>query len=139
VFIVLGGIQIVATALIMFYAARYKDTSCPSHLPRQPRASTAMGPVLQKTSLVRRVRSAARLRHQPHPPGHGGALRASVPVLHPHSYPVTARPGREADTQAFRSRPKSPIAAAAPCANVAGPGRSRPCTGFQTTDPRGTR
>jgi hypothetical protein len=32
VFIVLGGIQIVATALIMLYAARYKDTPCPSHL-----------------------------------------------------------------------------------------------------------
>jgi len=34
VFIVLGGIQIVATALIMLYATRYKDTPCPSvHLP----------------------------------------------------------------------------------------------------------
>jgi uncharacterized protein with PQ loop repeat len=33
VFIVLGGIQIVATTFIMFYAARYKDTSCPVHLP----------------------------------------------------------------------------------------------------------
>jgi uncharacterized protein with PQ loop repeat len=40
VFIVLGGIQIVATALIMFCAARYKDMPCPSHLPRQPRAGT---------------------------------------------------------------------------------------------------
>ena len=43
VFIVLGGIQIVATALIMFYAARYKGMPCPSHLPRQPRARTATG------------------------------------------------------------------------------------------------
>jgi uncharacterized protein with PQ loop repeat len=33
VFIVLGGIQIVATALIVVCAARYKDTPCPSHLP----------------------------------------------------------------------------------------------------------
>ena len=34
VFIMLGGIQIVATALIMLYATRYKDTPCPSvHLP----------------------------------------------------------------------------------------------------------
>ncbi len=41
VFIVLGGIQIVATALIVFYAARYKDTPCPSHLPRPPGAKTA--------------------------------------------------------------------------------------------------
>jgi hypothetical protein len=32
VFIMLGGIQIVATALIMLCAARYKDTPCPSHL-----------------------------------------------------------------------------------------------------------
>ena len=42
VFIALGGIQIVATALILFYAARYQDTSCPSHLPGQPTA-TGMG------------------------------------------------------------------------------------------------
>ena len=38
VFIVLGGIQIVATTLIMLYATRYKDTPCPSHLPGQPTA-----------------------------------------------------------------------------------------------------
>ena len=31
VFVALGGIQIVATALIMLYAARYKDTPCPVH------------------------------------------------------------------------------------------------------------
>jgi hypothetical protein len=43
VFVVLGGIQIVATALIMFYAARYKDTPCSSHLPRQLTAKTATG------------------------------------------------------------------------------------------------
>jgi uncharacterized protein with PQ loop repeat len=30
VFIVLGGTQIVATALIMLYAIRYRDTPCPS-------------------------------------------------------------------------------------------------------------
>ena len=40
VFIMLGGIQIMATALIMLYATRYKDTPCPSHLPRPPRART---------------------------------------------------------------------------------------------------
>ena len=44
-FIVLGGIQIVATALIMLYAALYKDTPCPSHLPGQPTASAATGRV----------------------------------------------------------------------------------------------
>src|SRR5690348_17947355 len=36
VFVVLGGIQIVATALIMLYAVRYQDTPCPSHSPRPP-------------------------------------------------------------------------------------------------------
>src|SRR5215469_14097442 len=36
VFVVLGGIQIVATALIMLYAVRYKDTPCPSHPPARP-------------------------------------------------------------------------------------------------------
>jgi hypothetical protein len=41
VFIALGGIQIVATALIMLCAARYKDTPCPAHLPRQPMAQAA--------------------------------------------------------------------------------------------------
>lgn len=43
VFIMLGGIQIVATALITLYAARYKDTPCPAHLPRQP-TSLAVAP-----------------------------------------------------------------------------------------------
>src|SRR5215469_11882344 len=43
VFIALGGIQTVATALIMYYAARYKNTPCPSHLPGQPTAKTARG------------------------------------------------------------------------------------------------
>src|SRR5215472_9622707 len=33
VFIVLGGIEIVATALIMLCAIRYKDTPCPVHPP----------------------------------------------------------------------------------------------------------
>ncbi len=41
VFIVLGAIQVVATALIVICAARYKDTPCPVHLPRPPGATTA--------------------------------------------------------------------------------------------------
>jgi hypothetical protein len=40
VFIMLGGIQIVATALIVFCAARYKDTPCPVHLPTYPKETT---------------------------------------------------------------------------------------------------
>jgi hypothetical protein len=43
VFIMLGGIQIVATVLITLCAARYKDTPCPVHLPHQPTARTATG------------------------------------------------------------------------------------------------
>jgi len=43
VFITLGGIQIVATALVMLFAARYKDTPCPIHLPGQTTATTATG------------------------------------------------------------------------------------------------
>jgi PQ loop repeat len=40
VFVLLGGTQIVATALIMLYAVRYKDTPCPSHPPGPTRAET---------------------------------------------------------------------------------------------------
>ena len=43
VFIALGGIQIAATALIMLCATRYKDTSCPVHLPAQPTARATTG------------------------------------------------------------------------------------------------
>jgi uncharacterized protein with PQ loop repeat len=107
VFIVLGGIQIVATALIIFYAARYKDMPCPSHLPRPPRASTATGTGASGNEPGSSRPSGRSIAASAAPAGHGGALRASVPVLHPHSYPVTARPGREADAQAFCNRPKS--------------------------------
>jgi hypothetical protein len=138
VFIALGGIQIVATALIVVYAARYKDTPCPIHLPRQPRASTAAG-----TGASGNEPGSWRLPGRPvaasaAPAGHGGALRASVPVPRPRSDPVTARSGREAHAQAFRSWPRPRIAAAAPGANVARPGSSRPGTGFQPTHLKGT-
>jgi uncharacterized protein with PQ loop repeat len=52
VFIMLGGTQIVATALVMFYAARYKDTPCPNHLPGKPTAGAAAG---AGTGLIRRA------------------------------------------------------------------------------------
>ena len=84
VFIVLGGIQIVATALIMFYATRYKDTPCPVHVPRQPTAKAPRGRAAQVTSLVPGAPPAARWLHQ-RPAEHGGTLRAHVPVLHRHS------------------------------------------------------
>ena len=48
VFIALGGTQIVATALIMLYATRYKDTFCPVHLPCEPPAKTPPGRPLRR-------------------------------------------------------------------------------------------
>jgi hypothetical protein len=131
VFIALGGIQIVATALIMLCAARYKDAPCPVHLPGQPAARTAAGTgTSQETSLVPGSRPAAEAAT---PAGHGGALGAYIPALRPRSDAVTARSGREPDVQAVRSWPRPQIAAAVPCAGVARPGRSRPRTGFQDT------
>jgi PQ loop repeat len=50
VFIVLGGIQIAATALILVCAVRYKDTSCLSHLPHRPAAKTATDRAPRETS-----------------------------------------------------------------------------------------
>ena len=44
VFVVLGGIQIVATALILLCAARYKNTRCPVHSPVPSGATPATGP-----------------------------------------------------------------------------------------------
>jgi uncharacterized protein with PQ loop repeat len=67
VFIAVGGIQIVATALIMLYAARYKDTPCPSHSPARP------GP--------RRAPLAGRRVSRPSAVGRGWPLQAQVPTL----------------------------------------------------------
>ena len=71
VFIVLGGIQIVATALIMVCAIRYKDMPCPVHLPRQPAATTATGAGTSGNEPGSR-RPAGRTPSQPHPPGTAG-------------------------------------------------------------------
>jgi hypothetical protein len=61
VFIVLGGIQIVATALIIRYTTRYKDTPCPNpSAPAQRRDGHRTG--TSAANPVRRVRWAARLR-----------------------------------------------------------------------------
>jgi uncharacterized protein with PQ loop repeat len=89
VFIVLGGIQIVATALIMLYAIRYKDRSCPSHLPSSPRAKAATRTGSPGDELGP-WRPAGRPIPEPAmPTGHGGALRAHAPVRHPQSGAVT--------------------------------------------------
>ena len=100
VFIVLGGIQIVATTLIMLYAARYKDTPCPIHLPRRPGAKTATGTGISGNEPGSWRPAGRPVAESATPAGHGGALRAHVPVLHPRSYAVTARSGRETDVQA---------------------------------------
>jgi hypothetical protein len=126
------------TALIMLYATRHKDTSCPSHLLGQPTANTATG-----TGSSANEPGSSRLPGRPvaesaAPAGHGGVLRRDVPVLRRHSPAVTAWSGREADVRAFGSWPKSPVAAAVPCADVARPGRSGPCTEFQTPQLEGT-
>ena len=68
VFIVLGGIQIVATALIMLFAARYKDTSCPIHLPGPPMAETAAEADTAGPGRLPAAWPAGRLPRQPHPP-----------------------------------------------------------------------
>jgi hypothetical protein len=70
VFIVLGAIQTVATAIIVACAARYQDTPCPVHRPRQPPAGR---PVAEPAT----------------PAGHGAALCVYVPVRHPPSREVT--------------------------------------------------
>jgi len=54
VFIVLGGIQIVATALIMLYAVRYADMPCPNHPPARPgqRRTPLAGKRVSRSSAV---------------------------------------------------------------------------------------
>ena len=89
VFIVLGGIQIVATALIMFYATRYKDTPCPSHLPGQPaaKAATRTGKAGNEPGSWRP--SGRSTAESATPAKHSGALRAYSQVRHPHSHAAT--------------------------------------------------
>ncbi len=122
VFIALGGIQIVATMVIMLCATRYKDTPCPSHPPR-PHGATTAAWTGGSGNEPRSGRPAGRsMAESATPAEHGGALHAYVPAQRPRSDAVTARSDREADVQAVPSRAESQIAAAVPCANVAGPG-----------------
>ena len=132
VFIALGGVQIVATALIMLYVIRYKDTPCPVHLPRQPAATTATGTGTSGGEPGSWRPAGRPVAASAAPAGHG-TLRPHVPALRPHSSAVTARSGRETDVRAFGSWPRSRMAAAVPGANGARPGRSRACTEVQTT------
>jgi PQ loop repeat len=138
VFIALGGTQILATALIMLYATRYKNTPCPVHLPRRPAAKTAPGTGTPGNEPDSWHPAGLSIAESATPAEHGGAPRAYVPVLRPQSSAITARSGREPDLRAFPSWPRPQIAAAAPCADVARPGTSRPGTEFQATHPKET-
>ena len=57
VFIALGGIQIVATALIMLFATRYQKTPCPVHLPR-------LGDVPEGDNMTASAGAAAAVRSE---------------------------------------------------------------------------
>ena len=89
VFIVLGGIQIVATAFILLCAARYEDTPCPVHLPGQPTAKAATGTGISGNEPGSWRPAGRSVAESAIPGEHGGALRGSVPVLRPHSHAVT--------------------------------------------------
>jgi hypothetical protein len=98
VFIVLGGIQIVATALIMLLAARYKDTACPSHLSRLPRAKTATRPGRPGDGPGSRRLAGRPAAGSAMPAGHGGALRRCLPVPQPRPCAATEFQPTELET-----------------------------------------
>jgi hypothetical protein len=90
VFIALGGIQIVATALIMLCAARYKDTPCPVHLPRQPMAKTATETGSPGNEPGSWRTAGARSLNQRYPPGRvGHGTRVCPCPAPPQSHAVT--------------------------------------------------
>jgi hypothetical protein len=89
VFIVLGAIQIVATALIVICAARYKNTPCPVHRPRQPAVRTATGTGTPGTGPGSWRPADRPVAESATSAGRVGVLRAYVPVLHPHSHEVS--------------------------------------------------
>jgi len=90
VFIMLGGIQIVATVLILLYAARYKDTPCPVLPPRQPAAKTATGTGASGNEPGSWRPAGRPVAESATPAGQGGALHARTSLAGtPHSHPVT--------------------------------------------------
>ena len=89
VFIVLGGIQIVATGLIMFCAARYKDRPCPSHRPDPPRATTATGTGASGYEPGSWRPASRPVRESATPARHGRPPRAYVRARRPQSDVVT--------------------------------------------------
>ena len=82
VFIVLGGIQIVATALIMVCATRYTGQALPGPSARRARGQDGHRDGQPgKRAWFRGGGPAARLRPQPHRPGTAGHGARYVPVL----------------------------------------------------------
>jgi hypothetical protein len=88
VFIALGAIQIVATALIVACAAWYQDRLCPVHLPGQPAATTTTGTGSPGNDPGSR-RAGKPVAASAAPAGPGGTRRGSVPVLRRHGHAVT--------------------------------------------------
>jgi PQ loop repeat len=86
VFIMLGGIQIVATALILVCAARYEDTPCLSHLPRQPAAKAPRGTGTSGNEPGSRRPPGWPVAASAAPAGHGWA-----PRVRPRPGPVIPR------------------------------------------------
>jgi len=85
VFVVLGGIQIVATTLIMLCAARYKDTPCPSHPPTHPgpRRVPLAGERVSRSSAGGRGHRLPLQGLAPTLPERAGAV--STPNFHQHA------------------------------------------------------
>jgi uncharacterized protein with PQ loop repeat len=88
VFIVLGGIQIVATALIMFYAAQYKDTACLRHFPGQPAAKAATGTSTPGSEPAAGCPAGRSIAESAASAEHGGALPV-LPARHPQAHVAT--------------------------------------------------
>jgi hypothetical protein len=112
-FIMLGGIQIAATALITLCAARYKDTPCPAHLPRQPTAKTATGTETRGNEAGSWCAAGRLTAESATPAGHGGDC-ACTSVLHRHPDAVTAWSGREPDVHVVRTLAPRQLAAEVP-------------------------
>jgi hypothetical protein len=89
VFIVLGAIQIMATALITVLAARSKDAPCPVHRSRQPAVRTATGTGTSGSEPGSWRPSGHLVAESATSVGRGGALGAYIPVLAPHSCDVS--------------------------------------------------
>jgi len=133
VFIALGGIQIAATTVITLCATRYKDTPCASHIPRPPGAKTAAWTGTPGNE-PRSGRPAGRSKAESATPAeHSGALRAYVPVLHPHRDPVTARSGQGAGCAGRAQLAEITDGRCGALRRRCQAGQEGPCTDFQAT------